>query len=211
MPFVTIFGHVIVGFGSLDGFEQFVVNPALGNAIAPSSSFHTVEPPNPFLCNFQQAFEMYERGGRGALGDISASLSQQEPEDNEATFSQASLQEGVEEEAVPVPVRPSKKAAVSPTLTLDPKKYHTDIPLPDVLLRHLKEPSTAMQDRARVTGFRIELNGRLKGSDRGIKQSLAYGKIGTNDFANRHVDYGKSFFITRRGTIGVKVTVGYER
>ncbi|KAI9021247.1 hypothetical protein DFJ74DRAFT_672393 [Hyaloraphidium curvatum] len=68
-----------------------------------------------------------------------------------------------------------------------------------------------MQDRARITGFRIELNGRLKGSDRGMKQDFAFGKLGTNDFANRHVDYGKSFFVSRRGTIGVKVWVGFER
>lgn len=170
----------------------------------------------------QQAFDLYERGGRGALGEISDSNAQADTVEEATLTATAAATETVDgsvapledpEEALPVPVRPRKKAAVQEQTgpELDPKKYHTDIPLPDVLLKHLRQPGASLQDRSRVTGFRIELNGRLKGSDRGIKQSFGYGKIGTNDFANRNVDFGKSYFITRRGTIGVKVTVGYER
>jgi hypothetical protein len=144
---------------------------------------------------------MYERGGSGALSSMEAEESKPTPDILEES-----------EDAPALPLRGQKVALKQlPSLQVDPKRYHTDIPLPDVLLRHLKQPSAALQNRNRVTGLRLELNGRLKGSDRWMKQTMQYGKMGTNDVADKHVDYGKSYFISRRGTIGVKVTVGYER
>ena len=110
---------------------------------------------------------------------------------------------------VPNPVTP-------PTPTLFPPKpfsLNNKIPLPTVLTRHLVKPQQnleTMTNQGKVLGFRIEVKGRR--GTRSSRQVVLYGKLNmglTNGINGSKVDFGRSVFITKRGSNGVKVYIQY--
>ncbi|KAJ1547638.1 hypothetical protein HK405_005313 [Cladochytrium tenue] len=90
----------------------------------------------------------------------------------------------------------------------------SDIPLPTVLLRHAREPSRIHLAQGsgsggaagRVTGFRIEINGRR--GTRAARQVLQHGRLATNNSSESYVDYGSAAFYGKKGATGVRVWVG---
>ncbi|KAJ3328352.1 hypothetical protein HDU76_010127 [Blyttiomyces sp. JEL0837] len=114
------------------------------------------------------------------------------------------------------PIPPTSTPAAPPTTTTQSQSqsqtYLTDIPLPNVLYRHviLPSPTYATQNSVgKITGFRIEVNGRR--GTRTNKQILYYGKLATKDSARTFVDFGKADFYNKKGSTGVKVWIGYAR
>ncbi|KAI9336190.1 hypothetical protein DFJ73DRAFT_850634 [Zopfochytrium polystomum] len=108
---------------------------------------------------------------------------------------------------------PSSSSSVSASTPGDREKaVLTDIPLPTALTRHILQPSTIyLQQTAvgRVTGFRIEVNGRR--GTRANRQVMQHGKLATNQTAKSFVDYGRADFYNKKGSTGVRVWIGYGR
>jgi hypothetical protein len=89
--------------------------------------------------------------------------------------------------------------------------YCQDIPLPNAIKRHIENPNLSLLQGSalgKITGFRIEAKGR-KGS-RSQTQVVHYGKLGRGDIAKSCVDFGKSFYVHKKGVTGIKVTIGYS-
>ncbi|KAL5036916.1 hypothetical protein RTP6_004429 [Batrachochytrium dendrobatidis] len=92
-------------------------------------------------------------------------------------------------------------------------KQVTDIPFPNVLTRHMIQPITALAQGTpigKIIGFKITSKGR-KGP-RSVKQSVDYGKLEAGSIANVggvYVDYGKSFYVDKKGSTGIKVWITY--
>lgn len=90
--------------------------------------------------------------------------------------------------------------------------YLTDIPLPVCLRRQVEQPHYALTHETglnRILGFRIEVKGR-RGS-RSMKSGLSYGRLDRSAAGSSHVDFAKSFFVSKRGISGVKVWINYGK
>ncbi|KAI9209557.1 uncharacterized protein BJ171DRAFT_453703 [Polychytrium aggregatum] len=92
------------------------------------------------------------------------------------------------------------------------QSFLTDIPLPKIILRHVTNPSEALETGmalGKITGFRIQVKGRR--GTRSVTNLVHYGSLGAGDIHNAYTDFGRSLFITKRGVTGVKVWVGYAK
>lgn len=86
----------------------------------------------------------------------------------------------------------------------------TEIPLPKAILRAIANPSLPLLHGSavgKIVGFKIQTKGR-KGS-RSVTSAVSYGRLGAGDSARSPLDYGKSYFVGKKGSTGVKVWVGY--
>jgi hypothetical protein len=84
----------------------------------------------------------------------------------------------------------------------------TSVPLPSVLSNHIRLPRLPLREK--VTGFRIEVKGRM--GSRSRRDVVQYGKFGFSRSAGvkgSMVDFARGLYITKRGTTGVKVYVAY--
>ncbi|KAI9096574.1 hypothetical protein DFS34DRAFT_650667 [Phlyctochytrium arcticum] len=112
---------------------------------------------------------------------------------------------------LPLALKSQAYAASGIPSTPQTTPFRMDIPLPSVLTRHIHLPSPTLSSASalgKITGFRMEITGR-RGS-RSSTQRFAYGRLGTTDM-NSYVDFGKSYFVHKKGVTGVKVWVGYGR
>eukprot|EP00842_Homolaphlyctis_polyrhiza_P005664 jgi/Hompol1/6099/HPOL_000359-RA len=89
----------------------------------------------------------------------------------------------------------------------------TNIPVPTVLVRHLLQPVPVLEQGTslgKVVGFRIVTKGRR--GTRTNKQVVDFGRMDTGATAaltGVYVDFGKSHFVNKKGSTGVKVWVTY--
>ncbi|KAH6584656.1 hypothetical protein BASA60_000887 [Batrachochytrium salamandrivorans] len=117
-------------------------------------------------------------------------------------------------------VASSATAAVVPASSVDQqdtpassKKTVTDIPFPNVLRRHMLQPVSPLAQGTslgKVIGFKIIAKGRR--GPRSVKQAIDYGKLESGAVASLggvYVDYGKSFYVDKKGSTGIKVWVTY--
>jgi hypothetical protein len=113
-------------------------------------------------------------------------------------------------------VAPAAAAAAATSPSADkgdaapPRPLLTDIPLPLVIRRHLRSPSTTLAKEVaagKIAGYRIEVNGR-RGS-RSVKSVVSYGRLASKDLVGSGVDFARSHFVTKRGSTGVKVWIAY--
>jgi hypothetical protein len=89
--------------------------------------------------------------------------------------------------------------------------YVTDVPLPTCLMRIVSgefKPSLLSGSPKKITGFRIQVKGRR--GLRSQKSVMTFGKMGIKDIDRTFVDFGKTAFVGRRGSNGVRVWVGYQ-
>ncbi len=104
-----------------------------------------------------------------------------------------------------------KSEAFNATFQSNPKsKFYDNIPLPKTLHRHILEPNLNMKNESpagKITGVNIQAKGR-RGS-RSIKFTVGHGRLGVGDHSKSNVDYAMSDFISKMGSTGVKVTIGY--
>ncbi|KAJ3288680.1 hypothetical protein HK104_008036 [Borealophlyctis nickersoniae] len=92
------------------------------------------------------------------------------------------------------------------------QQFVRDLPLPKVLIRHIREPSNLLDagsSAGKILGFRIQLKGRV--GTRSRKQMFFYGKLEQRESDRSHVDFAKSQFTAKNGANGVKVWVAYGR
>ena len=92
-----------------------------------------------------------------------------------------------------------------PLETINQPQAGKYIPLPNVIKRHILQPS-----QGKVVGFRIEVKGRT--GSRSARRCLAYGSLASGKVGmfGSFVDFGKSSYVTKRGVSGVKVWVQYK-
>ena len=91
------------------------------------------------------------------------------------------------------------------------EEYCQDIPLPNSIKHHMLYPSSPLLNGSasgKIMGFRIQVKGR-KGS-RSVKQIVSYGKLDSNNSGKSFVDFGRSVYVHKRGSTGIKVTIGYQ-
>ncbi|TPX66251.1 hypothetical protein SpCBS45565_g04587 [Spizellomyces sp. 'palustris'] len=92
------------------------------------------------------------------------------------------------------------------------QKFRTDIPLPNIITRHIHLPSPTLDAKSaigKITGFRIEVTGRR--GTRSSTQRFAYGKLGTGNVGGAYVDFARSLYVHKKGATGIKVWIGYGR
>ncbi|KAI8901849.1 hypothetical protein BC833DRAFT_617219 [Globomyces pollinis-pini] len=87
------------------------------------------------------------------------------------------------------------------------------IPVPNVLKRHIENPTVSLLTETslgKISGFRYEIKGRT--GSRSSRKSYRYGSLNcsnTSRFTGSMVDFGRSSFVTKRGSTGVKVWIAY--
>jgi hypothetical protein len=87
--------------------------------------------------------------------------------------------------------------------------YLTNVPLPTCLMKMMsQEPAFFTASPKKITGFRIQVKGRR--GLRSQKSVLTFGKMGIKEMDRTFVDFGRTAFVGRRGSNGVKVWIGYQ-
>ena len=93
------------------------------------------------------------------------------------------------------------------------KAMGLDVPLPNVIMRHMAHPLPYLKEEMpnlKVVGFRIEIKGRM--GTRSRRRTMFYGRMDLKDIhplSGTFVDYGKSHYVTKFGSTGVRVWVTY--
>ncbi|KAL2913647.1 hypothetical protein HK105_206807 [Polyrhizophydium stewartii] len=90
----------------------------------------------------------------------------------------------------------------------------TDIPIPTSLMRHILRPVPPLEhgtSLGKILGFRIVVKGRR--GTRTSKQVVSFGRMDTGATAaldGVFVDYGRSHYVNKKGSTGVKAWVTYS-